>query len=123
MGKRKSSKKPQGPKKRAVLDTTFTCLYCHHENAITCKLDKKESVGHLNCKICGQASIGASNALYIVSPAAGGDLSERGTLTTLIPDLSEPIDVYSEWIDAAEEAQAAQGGSSRRGVGALSDDE
>lgn len=40
-------------------------------------------------------------------PAAGGDLSECGTLTTLIPDLSEPIDVYSEWIDAAEEAQVS----------------
>ncbi|KIO26255.1 hypothetical protein M407DRAFT_202820 [Tulasnella calospora MUT 4182] len=99
MGKRKSSKKPQGPKRRAVLDTTFTCLYCHHENAITCKLDKKESVGHLNCKICGQS------------------------FQCAIHHLSEPIDVYSEWIDAAEEAQATQGGSARRGAGALSDDE
>ncbi|KAG8898320.1 hypothetical protein FRB99_007512 [Tulasnella sp. 403] len=57
MGKRKSSKKPQGPKKREGLETNFTCLFCHHEKAVTCKMDKKESVGHLNCRICGQAAI------------------------------------------------------------------
>ncbi|KAG8935685.1 hypothetical protein FRC03_001545 [Tulasnella sp. 419] len=82
MGKRKSSKKPQGPKRREALDTAFKCLFCHHERAITCKMDKKEGLGHLSCKVCGQS------------------------FQSEIHHLSEPIDVYSEWIDAAEAAEA-----------------
>jgi len=74
MGKRKkSSRKPQGPKKVAVcrklekgslltsllgqaepLPTTFTCLFCNHEKSVTVKLDKKAGVGQLDCKVCGQ---------------------------------------------------------------------
>jgi Transcription elongation factor Elf1 like len=35
-------------------ETTFTCLYCHHEKAVSVKLDKKEGVAYLNCKVCSQ---------------------------------------------------------------------
>jgi transcription elongation factor Elf1 len=79
MGKRKkSSSKPQGPKKREPLSTTFTCLFCNHEKAIQVKLDKKAGVGNLHCKVCGQR------------------------FQTGINYLSAAVDVYSDWIDACE---------------------
>jgi len=79
MGKRKkSSRKPQGPKKREPLATTFTCLFCNHERAIQIKLDKKAGVGNLHCKVCGQR------------------------FQTGINYLSAAVDVYSDWIDACE---------------------
>lgn len=78
-GKRKkSSRKPAGPKKREPLSTTFTCLFCNHEKAVTVKLDKKAGVGDLFCKICGQKFQSSINYL------------------------SAPVDVYSDWIDACE---------------------
>lgn len=89
MGKRKSAAKPQGPKKREGLATSFQCLFCNHENAVTAKLDKKSGTGELGCKVCGQ------------------------TYQTTINSLSQPVDVYSDWIDAcdavAKEAAAGAG--------------
>ncbi|KIW10272.1 hypothetical protein PV08_11234 [Exophiala spinifera] len=77
-GKRKAATKPQGPKKREPLATTFTCLFCNHEKAIQIKLDKKAGVGNLHCKVCGQR------------------------FQTGINYLSAAVDVYSDWIDACE---------------------
>ncbi|KAI1115872.1 transcription elongation factor [Nemania sp. NC0429] len=79
MGKRKkSSRKPQGPKKREGLSKEFTCLFCNHEKAVNVKLDKKANVGQLSCAVCGQQ------------------------FQCGIHSLMEPIDVYSEWVDAAD---------------------
>ncbi|KAK4151300.1 transcription elongation factor Elf1 like-domain-containing protein [Chaetomidium leptoderma] len=78
MGKRKSSSKPQGPKRREPLPTTFTCLFCNHEKSIEVKLDKKAGCGWLDCKVCGQK------------------------FQCSINYLSSPIDVYSDWVDAAD---------------------
>ncbi|SCU86749.1 LAMI_0D03466g1_1 [Lachancea mirantina] len=79
MGKRKKSSR--GPVKRVVqkLDTAFNCLFCNHERSITCTLDKKNSIGSLSCKVCGQS------------------------FQTQINALSQPVDVYSDWFDAVEE--------------------
>ncbi|KAF8416242.1 transcription elongation factor 1, partial [Terfezia claveryi] len=87
MGKRKKAAKPQGPKKREPLATTFACLFCNHEKSITCKLDKKASVGTLACKVCGQ------------------------TFQTDINALSAPVDVYSDWIDACDAVTRENGGA------------
>ncbi|KAH8117561.1 Elf1-domain-containing protein [Phellopilus nigrolimitatus] len=83
MGKRKkSSRKPAaGAQKKKPLDTTFTCLFCHHEKSANVKIDRKEGVATLVCRVCGQRFQGRVN------------------------HLTEPIDVYSEWIDAADAAQ------------------
>lgn len=87
MGKRKSSAKPQ-KKIKQTLDTTFTCLFCNHERSVICTLDKKNSLGELHCKICGQ------------------------TFQTAIHSLSQPVDIYSDWIDACEElAEEAEEGN------------
>lgn len=78
-GKRKAkAKKPVGPKKREPLSTNFTCLFCNHEKAVQVKLDKKNGVGELYCKICGQK------------------------FQSQINYLSAAVDVYSDWIDACE---------------------
>ncbi|KAM0753218.1 Elf1-domain-containing protein [Meredithblackwellia eburnea MCA 4105] len=89
MGKRKSSKKPQA-KIKAVLDKTFRCLFCQHNGTVTCKLDTKNRVARLDCKDCAQH------------------------FTTDINHLTEPIDVYSEWIDACAEANKDDGPSQPR---------
>ncbi|KAK4137593.1 Elf1-domain-containing protein [Trichocladium antarcticum] len=78
MGKRKSSSKPQGPKRRDPLPTLFTCLFCNHENSVSVKLDKKAGVGTLECKVCGQKFQCGINYL------------------------AAAVDVYSEWVDAAD---------------------
>ncbi|KAI2641800.1 Elf1-domain-containing protein [Hypomontagnella submonticulosa] len=79
MGKRKkSSRKPQGKKKNEPLPTVFTCLFCNHEKSVTVNMNKKSGVGELECKVCGQRFQCGINYL------------------------SAPVDVYSEWIDAAD---------------------
>ncbi|ODM23586.1 hypothetical protein SI65_01175 [Aspergillus cristatus] len=79
MGKRKkSSRQPQGPKKREPLPSTFACLFCNHENSIVVKLDKKLGLGNLSCKVCGQR------------------------FQTGINYLSAAVDVYSDWVDACD---------------------
>ncbi len=74
MGKRKKSSRKIGPKKKReplgsvnrlffpphipmnyLPETTFTCLFCHHDNSVTVKLDRKECVAQLLCKVCGQS--------------------------------------------------------------------
>lgn len=79
MGKRKkSSRKPQGPRRNEPLATVFTCLFCNHERSVAVKLDKKAGVGSLDCKVCGQKFQCGINYL------------------------SAAVDVYSEWVDAAD---------------------
>jgi transcription elongation factor Elf1 len=78
-GKRKAKTKPAAPKKREGLATTFTCLFCNHENAIIVKIDKKGGVGNLYCKVCGQKFQTSTNYLSV------------------------PADVYSDWVDACED--------------------
>ncbi|KAG7193285.1 AAA ATPase Elf1 [Scheffersomyces spartinae] len=86
MGKRKSSAKPV-KKVKQTLDTTFNCLFCNHEKSIICTLDKKNSLGLLHCKICGQS------------------------FQTAINSLSQPVDIYSDWIDACEDLEEEEGDS------------
>ncbi|CCA69697.1 related to ELF1-Protein required for growth on glycerol mediumTranscription elongation factor, implicated in the maintenance of proper chromatin structure [Serendipita indica DSM 11827] len=81
MGKRKKSSRKPGPsKKKEPLETTFACIFCHHEKSVACKIDKKELLGHLYCKICGQ------------------------TFQTRANYLTEPVDIFADWIDASEAA-------------------
>ncbi|GAA6009500.1 transcription elongation factor 1 family protein [Rhodotorula paludigena] len=77
MGKRKSSKKPQVRVKQ-VLDKSFRCVFCAHQGSVTCKLDTKNHIGRLACKDCGQS------------------------FEADINHLTEPVDLYSQWIDACE---------------------
>ncbi|WWC69340.1 uncharacterized protein I206_103278 [Kwoniella pini CBS 10737] len=84
MGKRKAAKKPQAKKKAEPLSSIFKCLFCNHEKAVTVKIDKQSMFGHLSCKVCGQK------------------------YTSPVNNLSVPVDVYCDWVDACEEVRARQ---------------
>ncbi|XP_048870133.1 transcription elongation factor 1 homolog [Brienomyrus brachyistius] len=81
MGRRKSKRKPP-PKKRMTgnLDTQFTCPFCNHEKSCDVKMERSRNTGIISCTVC---------------------LEEFQTPITY---LSEPVDVYSDWIDACEAA-------------------
>ncbi|TEB35911.1 Elf1-domain-containing protein [Coprinellus micaceus] len=82
MGKRKkSSRKPAPARQKVPLDTTFTCLFCHHDKSVTVRMDRKEGVATLVCKVCDQR------------------------FQSKVNHLTEAVDIYSEWIDACDAAQ------------------
>lgn len=35
-------------------ETQFTCLFCHHDKSVTVRLDRKEGIAQLFCKVCDQ---------------------------------------------------------------------
>ncbi|KAJ3352554.1 hypothetical protein GGF32_003656 [Allomyces javanicus] len=80
MGKRKSSRKPVA-KVKPKLATVFNCLYCNHEKSVEVKMERDKKIGTIKCRVCQEL------------------------WQTTISALSEPIDVYSDWIDACEAAQ------------------
>ncbi|XP_062964813.1 transcription elongation factor 1 homolog [Cynocephalus volans] len=81
MGRRKSKRKPPPKKKMTgTLETQFTCPFCNHEKSCDAKMDCARNTGVISCTVC---------------------LEEFQTPITY---LSEPVDVYSDWIDACEAA-------------------
>jgi len=78
MGKRKTRKAP--PKKRmpTTIPTSFDCPFCNHEKTVECKIDKDRSVGVVRCNVCD------------------------ANFQMMVNYLSEPVDVYSEWVDQCE---------------------
>lgn len=81
MGKRKSTKAP--PKKqRPKLDTTFNCPFCNASKSVSCTLDHDREIGTAKCSLCAQH--------YSMN----------------ITHLTDPIDVYTEWLDACEKTNA-----------------
>ncbi|KAF0464942.1 transcription elongation factor Elf1 like-domain-containing protein [Gigaspora rosea] len=77
MGKRKTKRK-RVAKKKLVLDTQFDCIFCNHEKSVDVKMQKETQIGNLTCRICGVG------------------------FQSMINSLSDPIDVYSDWVDASE---------------------
>uniref|UniRef100_A0A915JLR9 Transcription elongation factor 1 homolog n=1 Tax=Romanomermis culicivorax TaxID=13658 RepID=A0A915JLR9_ROMCU len=81
MGKRKSKRKaPTKAKAVQPLDKQFNCPFCNHERSCEVKLDRDRNVGFVSCRVCLE------------------------DFQTSINYLSEEIDVYSDWIDACEQA-------------------
>ena len=37
-----------------VPDTAFTCLFCHHDKSVTVRIDRKEGIAQLVCRVCDQ---------------------------------------------------------------------
>ena len=76
MGKRKRAKPP--PKKaKPKVAQIFDCPFCGKTESCHCKMDVDHSLGTILCDSCG--------AKYSMR----------------INRLTDPIDVYSEWIDSA----------------------
>ncbi|TVU12498.1 hypothetical protein EJB05_46149, partial [Eragrostis curvula] len=82
MGKRKSrtSKMLAQPKKKPKLDTAFDCPFCNNTGSVECSIDLKHHLAEAVCAVCKEAYSTSAHAL------------------------TEPVDVYSEWIDACEQA-------------------
>lgn len=62
------------------------------------RVDRKEGIAQLVCKVCDQRYQSKVNRTwsFVLSVAQ---------LNVKLLDLTEPIDIYSEWIDAADAAQ------------------
>lgn len=82
MGRRKKAAKKVVKKKRPTVAKIFKCLFCNHNKSVSCQLDFKTNDGTLNCSVC--------DAIY----------------KTKIHDLTQPIDVFTEWLDETADAQA-----------------
>jgi transcription elongation factor Elf1 len=84
MAKRKSmnSKMAQRKKPAPKLDTTFCCPFCNHPGGVscTCTIDLKLLVATAVCYVCEEA------------------------YHTTAHHLTEPVDIYHDWIDACEMA-------------------
>ncbi|KAF5840005.1 transcription elongation factor 1 [Dunaliella salina] len=81
MGKRKSSKPP--PKKQAQkLDTMFNCPFCNSSKSVSCNIDHDKEMANMHCSQCPMK------------------------FECRITHLTEPIDVYHNWLDKCEEANA-----------------
>ena len=81
MGRRKKAAKKIVQKKKHVVPTQFKCLFCNSEGSVACKLSLVTMVGQLQCRVCD------------------------ARFETQINSLTDPIDVFSEWLDEAEELQ------------------
>ncbi|VVC99785.1 transcription elongation factor 1 homolog [Leptidea sinapis] len=81
MGRRKSNRKPP-PKRKAIepLDEQFNCPFCNHEKSCEVRIVRGKFSARVECRVC---------------------LEFFQTTTNV---LSEPIDVYNEWVDACENA-------------------
>jgi transcription elongation factor Elf1 len=79
--------------KKEALPTVFQCLFCNHEKSVTVKLDRKQGIGSLSCKVCGQ------------------------THQTNITFLDQAVDVYASWVDACEAVKHGPQGD-EEGIGA-----
>ncbi|TVU12429.1 hypothetical protein EJB05_46073, partial [Eragrostis curvula] len=80
MGKRKSrSAKSAAPKKKLPkLDKVFTCPFCSHPGSVECRIEPELEIAEASCGICEES------------------------YSTTAHSLTEPIDVYAEWIDECE---------------------
>ena len=83
MGRRKSKARVL-KKERAKVPTTFDCPHCNHAKTVEAVMDMQKRQGTVRCRICGEHFM------------------------TEITNLSDPVDIYSEWIDELEEMNRVQ---------------
>ncbi|KAL8229743.1 hypothetical protein R6Q57_014643 [Mikania cordata] len=95
MGKRKSRAKPPPKKRMDKLDTVFSCPFCNHGTSVECRMQVFVHVHYLLHLVC--AAIDMKN---LIGEASCRICQEN--FSTTITALTEPIDIYSEWIDECE---------------------
>lgn len=62
------------------VDTTFNCPFCNSSKSVSCHMDWEMERGTVECSQCKQSHTGRIN------------------------HLTEAVDLYSDWLDACEEA-------------------
>lgn len=72
-------------------------------------IEKKSGVGNLVCKVCGQTFQCNVNCKWVLALLMSAMLTAR-------TDLSAPVDVYADWIDACDAVakEAAAGRATER---------
>lgn len=45
---------PQYVMLKRPTDTNFTCLFCHHDKSVSVRINRKEGMAQLLCKVCDQ---------------------------------------------------------------------
>lgn len=80
---------------RPKLSVSFDCPFCGHEKTCDVKIDKDRSFGQIKCNICG---------------------AEYATNTHR---LTQPVDVYAEWIDECDAVNAREEGEGEDGAADL----
>ncbi|WOK98850.1 hypothetical protein Cni_G07562 [Canna indica] len=82
MGKRKSRRLNSAPTKVVPkLEVYFTCPFCNYAESVECTFDRKHNLAEAECWVC------------------------KARYATTIHRLTEPIDIYSEWLDKCEEVK------------------
>lgn len=81
MGRRKKAAKKAVKKKRPTVAKVFKCILCNHDKSVTCRVNYDNRVGELNCSICA------------------------ASYRTAAHELTEPIDIFTDWLDATNEEQ------------------
>eukprot|EP00591_Stephanopyxis_turris_P010245 CAMPEP_0195517232 /NCGR_PEP_ID=MMETSP0794_2-20130614/10252_1 /TAXON_ID=515487 /ORGANISM="Stephanopyxis turris, Strain CCMP 815" /LENGTH=137 /DNA_ID=CAMNT_0040646005 /DNA_START=27 /DNA_END=440 /DNA_ORIENTATION=- len=84
---RRAKKAPVQTKKKITLAKRFKCPFCANDDVVECKMDHKNGVGSLKCRLC------------------------QVDYQMPIHHLHEPIDVFSEWLDDCETAERANNGT------------
>jgi transcription elongation factor Elf1 len=82
MGRRKKAVKKVVKRKKYAVAKVFKCLFCNHEKSVNCQMNTSSMTGELLCGMCG--------AKFVTS----------------INTLSEPIDIFTEWLDDTSDLQA-----------------
>merc|ERR1719461_59282 len=72
-------------KARETVAEVFNCPFCNYSKTVECKMDRKKHLGTISCRICG------------------------ANFQMMINHLTEPIDIYSDWVDESRNAQEGDG--------------
>ena len=71
-------------KVRPTVAKVFKCLFCNTEKSVSCKIDRGSMTGELVCSICD------------------------AKFQTQINTLTEPIDIFTEWLDETVDIQTTE---------------
>eukprot|EP00345_Euplotes_harpa_P014020 CAMPEP_0168343528 /NCGR_PEP_ID=MMETSP0213-20121227/16158_1 /TAXON_ID=151035 /ORGANISM="Euplotes harpa, Strain FSP1.4" /LENGTH=129 /DNA_ID=CAMNT_0008350863 /DNA_START=8 /DNA_END=397 /DNA_ORIENTATION=+ len=75
---RKKSRKVARTVTKAKVDTVFDCPFCNDNKTVEVSIDNSQGVANIKCRVC------------------------LAKFQTEIHHLTQPIDVYCEWIDECE---------------------
>ncbi|TRY51531.1 Transcription elongation factor 1 [Cryptosporidium tyzzeri] len=84
MGKRKTKKVEVKKSKVPKLDKEFNCPFCNNVKTVGVRMNHKERLGHLSCRVCGVE------------------------YTSRIGKFDEAVDIYSNWIDKCYEVNSME---------------
>lgn len=97
MGGKRKTKKAEPKKKKSVVPKSFKCPFCNHEGSCEVKLSREAETGAISCRVCGE------------------------NFQCRISYLSDPVDVFCDWIDELERVRTGDAGAAA-GAGLRSTD-